>query len=66
MESEFRLFTYKKLIARGTMITNLSYSCQMSPDEIIYTQPTPRIIYGIVFQQFLSHNVPIISKLQLS
>ena len=33
MESEFRLYKYKKLVARGTMITNFSYSCQMSSDE---------------------------------
>ena len=62
MESEFRLYTYKKLVARGTMITNFSYSCQMSPDEKKkYTQPAPRIIYGLVFKKFPSYNVPIIS-----
>ena len=33
MESEFRLYTYKKLVARGKMITNFSYTCQMSSDE---------------------------------
>ena len=38
-----------KIPARGT---NLSYSCQMSPDEI-YIQPTSRIIYVKSSKNFL-------------